>query len=64
MNQRLKEKQSFRRSLAIPAKAENVWKVYYGKVTPLLVKAIQDQQATIETKEKKLMRGKRWWRPI
>jgi Chaperone of endosialidase len=30
------------------ANAEDMWGVDYGKVTPLLVKAIQDQQALIE----------------
>jgi hypothetical protein len=29
-----------------------MWSVDYGKVTPLLVKAIQDQQATIEAQQK------------
>jgi hypothetical protein len=38
----------FPNAVTKPAKAEDMWSVDYGKVTPLLAKAIQDQQATIE----------------
>ena len=38
----------FPNAVTKPAKAEDMWGVDYGKVTPLLVKAIQDQQALIE----------------
>jgi len=38
----------FPNAVSIPAKAEDMWGVDYGKVTPLLVKAIQDQQKQIE----------------
>jgi F0F1-type ATP synthase membrane subunit b/b' len=31
-----------------------MWSVDYGKVTPLLVKAIQEQQATIEAQQKQI----------
>jgi hypothetical protein len=37
----------FPNAVSKPANAEDMWSVDYGKVTPLLVKAIQDQQATI-----------------
>lgn len=33
---------------------ENAWQVDYGKLTPLLVKALQDQQKLIEKQEKKI----------
>jgi hypothetical protein len=39
----------FPNAVSKPAKAEEMWSVDYGKVTPLLAKAIQDQQQTIET---------------
>ena len=39
----------FPNAVTKPAKAEDMWSVDYGKVTPLLVKAVQDQQKTIET---------------
>jgi len=38
----------FSNAVTIPAKAEEKWSVDYGKVTPLLVKAIQEQQANIQ----------------
>jgi len=42
----------FPNAVTKPAKSEDMWSVDYGKVTPLLVKAIQDQQATIEAQQK------------
>jgi Chaperone of endosialidase len=39
----------FPNAVTKPAKAEDMWSVDYGKVTPLLVKAVQEQQATIQT---------------
>jgi len=44
----------FPNAVTKPAKAEDMWSVDYGKVTPLLVKAIQDQQATIEAQQKQI----------
>jgi hypothetical protein len=44
----------FPNTVTKPAKAEDMWSVDYGKVTPLLVKAIQDQQATIEAQQKQI----------
>jgi uncharacterized protein YfeS len=41
----------FPNAVSKPAKAEEMWSVDYGKVTPLLAKAIQDQQQTIETQK-------------
>ena len=41
----------FPNAVTKPAKAEDMWSVDYGKVTPLLVKAIQNQQATIEAQQ-------------
>ena len=38
----------FPNAVTKPAKAEDMWSLDYGKVTPLLVKAIQDQQSEIE----------------
>jgi hypothetical protein len=38
----------FPNAVTKPAKAEDMWSVDYGKVSPLLVKAIQEQQAEIE----------------
>ncbi|MFZ4723929.1 MAG: tail fiber domain-containing protein [Paludibacter sp.] len=37
----------FPNAVTKPAKEEDMWSVDYGKVTPLLVKAIQDQQSEI-----------------
>ena len=42
----------FPNAVTKPANAEDMWSVDYGKVTPLLVKAIQEQQKTIETQQK------------
>jgi len=44
----------FPNAVTKPAKEEDMWSVDYGKVTPLLVKAIQDQQATIEAQQKQI----------
>ncbi len=44
----------FPNAVTKPAKAEDMWSVDYGKVTPLLVKAIQEQQATIEAQQKQI----------
>ena len=44
----------FPNAVTKPAKAEDMWSVDYGKVTPLLVKAIQDQQATIAAQQKQI----------
>jgi hypothetical protein len=44
----------FPNAVSKPAKAEDMWSVDYGKVTPLLVKAIQEQQATIEAQQKQI----------
>jgi len=44
----------FPNAVSKPAKAEDMWAVDYGKVTPLLVKAVQDQQVIIETQQKTL----------
>ena len=44
----------FPNAVTKPAKAEEMWSVDYGKVTPLLVKAIQDQQATIQAQQKQI----------
>jgi hypothetical protein len=41
----------FPNAVTKPAKAEEMWSVDYGKVTPLLVKAIQDQQANIQKQQ-------------
>jgi len=49
----------FPNAVSKPAKAEDMWSVDYGKVTPLLVKAIQDQQATIEAQQKQINELKR-----
>ena len=49
----------FPNAVTKPAKAEDMWSVDYGKVTPLLVKAIQDQQATIEAQQKQIDELKR-----
>ncbi len=38
----------FPNAVSKPANEEEMWSVDYGKVTPLLVKAIQEQQALIE----------------
>ena len=45
----------FPNAVTKPAKAEDMWSVDYGKVTPLLVKAIQEQQAEIEALKAKLV---------
>ena len=42
----------FPNAVSKPAKEEEMWSVDYGKVTPLLAKAIQDQQATIVALQK------------
>jgi peptidoglycan hydrolase CwlO-like protein len=42
----------FPNAVTKPANDDKMWSVDYGKVTPLLVKAIQDQQATIEAQQK------------
>ena len=42
----------FPNAVTKPANAEDMWSVDYGKVTPLLVKAIQEQQATIGVQQK------------
>ena len=44
----------FPNAVTKPANAEDMWSVDYGKVTPLLVKAIQEQQATIEAQQKQI----------
>jgi hypothetical protein len=44
----------FPNAVSKPAKAEDMWSVDYGKVTPLLVKAVQEQQATIEAQQKQI----------
>jgi hypothetical protein len=44
----------FPNAVTKPANAEEMWSVDYGKVTPLLVKAIQEQQAEIEALKAKL----------
>ena len=49
----------FPNAVTKPAKAEDMWSVDYGKVTPLLVKAIQEQQATIEAQQKQINELKR-----
>jgi len=49
----------FPNAVTKPAKAEDMWSVDYGKVTPLLVKAIQEQQATIEAQQKQIDELKR-----
>ena len=49
----------FPNAVTKPAKAEDMWSIDYGKVTPLLVKAIQDQQATIEAQQKQIDELKR-----
>ncbi len=49
----------FPNAVTKPAKAEKMWSVDYGKVTPLLVKAIQDQQKTIESQQKQIDELKR-----
>lgn len=36
-------------AVTIPEKEDGIWQVDYGKVTPMLVKAIQDQQLQINT---------------
>jgi hypothetical protein len=36
-------------AVTIPAKTEQTWSVDYGKLTPLLVKAVQDQQKMIDS---------------
>jgi hypothetical protein len=41
----------FPNAVSKPANEEEMWSVDYGKITPLLVKAIQDQQALIEKLE-------------
>jgi predicted RNase H-like nuclease (RuvC/YqgF family) len=35
-------------AVTVPAKTEEYWSVDYGRLTPILVKAVQDQQKTIE----------------
>jgi hypothetical protein len=49
----------FPNAVTKPAKEDDMWSVDYGKVTPLLVKAIQDQQATIEAQQKQIDELKR-----
>jgi hypothetical protein len=44
----------FPNAVTKPANDDEMWSVDYGKVTPLLVKAIQDQQATIEAQQKQI----------
>ena len=44
----------FPNAVTKPAKEEDMWSMDYGKVTPLLVKAIQEQQATIEAQQKQI----------
>ena len=44
----------FPNAVSKPANEEEMWSVDYGKVTPLLVKAIQDQQDTIEAQQKQI----------
>ena len=44
----------FPNAITKPANEEDMWSVDYGKVTPLLVKAIQEQQATIENQQKQI----------
>jgi hypothetical protein len=45
----------FPNAVTKPANEEDMWSVDYGKVTPLLVKAIQEQQAEIEALKAKLV---------
>jgi len=44
----------FPNAVSKPANAEDMWGVDYGKITPLLTKAIQEQQATIEAQQKQI----------
>ncbi|MBV5279157.1 MAG: tail fiber domain-containing protein, partial [Campylobacteraceae bacterium] len=44
----------FPNAVSKPANEEEMWSIDYGKVTPLLVKAIQDQQTTIEAQQKQI----------
>lgn len=44
----------FPNAVTKPIKEEETWGVDYGKVTPLLVKAVQDQQAIIEAQQKQI----------
>jgi hypothetical protein len=44
----------FPNAVTKPANDDKMWSVDYGKVTPLLVKAIQEQQATIEAQQKQI----------
>lgn len=44
----------FPNAVSKPANEEEMWSVDYGKITPLLAKAIQDQQATIEAQQKQI----------
>jgi len=41
----------FPNAVSKPANAEDMWAVDYGKVTPLLVKAIQDLKKTNDTQK-------------
>jgi len=42
----------FPNAVTKPAKAEDMWSVDYGKATPFLIKALQEQQKTIEAQQK------------
>jgi hypothetical protein len=44
----------FPNAVTKPANEEEMWSIDYGKVTPLLTKAIQEQQVTIETQQNKI----------
>ncbi|MEA3444454.1 MAG: tail fiber domain-containing protein, partial [Bacteroidota bacterium] len=44
----------FPNAVTKPANEEDMWSVDYGKVTPLLTKAIQEQQQTIEAQQKQI----------
>jgi hypothetical protein len=41
-------------AVTIPEKDEDYWQVDYGKLTPLLVKAMQDQQSQIESQKQEI----------
>ena len=49
----------FPNAVTKPAKEDDMWSVDYGKVTPLLVKAIQEQQSAIEAQQKQIDELKR-----
>jgi len=49
----------FPNAVSKPAKEEDMWSVDYGKITPLLTKAIQEQQAEIEALKAELAEMKK-----